>query len=111
MGHGDGLTPAGDDLLCGWLAVHRAAGVATTAVDDAVRRHLSRTTSLSAALLACALAGEVADPVGDYLRALGTSDAAAARARLEAFGQSSGHALADGVDLGLAQLTERASAA
>ena len=28
LGRGDGLTPYGDDVLCGWLAVHRAAGVA-----------------------------------------------------------------------------------
>ncbi|MGA8248799.1 MAG: DUF2877 domain-containing protein, partial [Nocardioides sp.] len=27
VGYGDGLTPLGDDVLCGWLAVHRAAGV------------------------------------------------------------------------------------
>ena len=34
VGRGDGLTPYGDDVLCGWLAVHRAAGVATLEVDD-----------------------------------------------------------------------------
>ena len=37
VGRGDGLTPYGDDVLCGWLAVHRAAGVATPEVDAAVR--------------------------------------------------------------------------
>ena len=37
VGRGDGLTPYGDDVLCGWLAVHRAAGVATPEVDATVR--------------------------------------------------------------------------
>ena len=37
VGRGDGLTPYDDDVLCGWLAVHRAAGVATDEVDAAVR--------------------------------------------------------------------------
>ena len=36
LGRGDGLTPLGDDVLCGWLALHRAAGVATPEVDEAV---------------------------------------------------------------------------
>ncbi len=81
VGRGDGLTPLGDDVVCGWLAAHRAAGVPTPDVDDAVRRLLPRTTTLSASLLECALAGEVADPVAAYLRSLGTPGADAARAR------------------------------
>ena len=67
VGRGDGLTPLGDDVLCGWLAAHRAAGVATPAVDDAVRRALPRTTTLSATLLECALPARCADVVADYL--------------------------------------------
>ncbi len=110
VGYGDGLTPLGDDVLCGWLAVHRAAGVPTAAVDDAVRRHLPRTTTLSATLLDCALAGEVADPVADYLRALGTPLAPAARDDLLALGHSSGLGLAHGIELGLAELAEGAPA-
>ena len=105
VGRGDGLTPLGDDVVCGWLAAHRAAGVPTPDVDDAVRRLLPRTTTLSASLLDCALAGEVADPVAAYLRALSTPHADAARAELEAFGQSSGRGLAHGIDLALGTLT------
>ena len=71
---------------------------------------LARTTTLSATLLECALAGEVADPVAAYLRALGTTRHDAARASLEAFGQSSGLGLAHGIDLALADLA-RAEAA
>ncbi len=105
VGHGDGLTPLGDDVICGWLAAHRGAGVPTPDVDEAVRHLLPRTTTLSASLLACALAGEVADPVATYLRSLGTTGADAARVELEAFGQSSGLGLAHGLDLALATLT------
>ncbi len=110
VGRGDGLTPLGDDVICGWLAAHRGAGTPTPDVDDAVRRLLPRTTTFSASLLACALAGEVVDPVAGYLRALGTTGADAARARLEAFGQSSGRGLAHGIDLALDGLTAQQAA-
>jgi len=105
VGSGGGLTPLGDDVVCGWLAAHRAAGVPTPEVDEAVRRLLPRTTTFSATLLECALAGEVADPVAAYLRSLGTPDADAARRGLESFGHSSGHGLAHGIDLALTELT------
>ena len=59
VGRGDGLTPYGDDVLCGWLAVHRAAGVATPEVDATVRALAPTTTLLSATLLDCAMHGEV----------------------------------------------------
>ena len=110
VGRGEGLTPLGDDVVCGWLAAHRGAGTPTPEVDDAVRRLLPRTTTLSASLLVCALAGEVADPVRDYLRSLGTTGADGARARLESFGHSSGVGLAHGIDLALDTLAaERAA--
>ena len=72
MGAGDGLTPYGDDVLCGWLAVHRASGRATDAVDAEVRDLLHRTTSLSAALLECAMHGEVIPEFAAYVAALDT---------------------------------------
>ncbi|HEY3530256.1 MAG TPA: DUF2877 domain-containing protein [Nocardioides sp.] len=113
VGRGDGLTPLGDDVLCGWLAAHRAAGVETPAVDDAVRRALPRTTTLSATLLECALAGEVADLAGDYLRALATPSETtvhAARAALVRLGHSSGAGLAHGIDLAVAALARGVAA-
>ena len=76
VGRGDGLTPYGDDVLCGWLAMHRAAGVETPDVDEAVREHLSRTTLLSATLLDCAIHGEVIPEFAAYVAALGTPDEA-----------------------------------
>jgi hypothetical protein len=110
VGRGDGLTPFGDDVLCGWLALHRAVGVPTPAVDDAVRRALHRTSTLSATLLECALAGEVADPVASYLRDLGTPREHQTRAALESLGHSSGRGLAHGLDLARADLAAREAA-
>lgn len=111
VGAGAGLTPLGDDVVVGWLALHRAAGVATPDVDDAVRRSLGRTTTLSATLLDCALEGEVAEPLRDHLAALGTPREASARARLEAWGASSGLGIAHGVDLARAALADAEAAA
>lgn len=66
VGRGSGLTPVGDDVLCGWLAVTVAVlgpaepGTGPAAVADAVRRHApTATTALSATLLGCAARGEV----------------------------------------------------
>jgi hypothetical protein len=110
VGLGEGLTPLGDDVVCGWLAAHRAAGVATPAVDAACRRALPRTTSLSATLLECALSGEVADLAAGYLRALGTSRERPARAALTTLGHSSGAGLAFGIDLALGELARQQAA-
>ncbi|MGC4111195.1 MAG: DUF2877 domain-containing protein [Nocardioides sp.] len=114
VGRGEGLTPLGDDVLCGWLAAQRSLGVATPEVDEAVRRALPRTTTLSATLLECALAGEAADLVVGYLRArnasAGVRSATAARLALTALGHSSGEGLAHGVDLALAELTTEVAA-
>ena len=110
VGRGGGLTPWGDDVLCGWLALHRSLRLPTPAVDDAVRRALPRTTLLSATLLECALAGEVADLLGGYLRSLGTPAEDAARTALLGLGHSSGHGLALGVDLARAALAEELAA-
>lgn len=60
VGRGSGLTPVGDDVLCGWLAIQHAARADATAITDAVRRIAPlATTALSATLLGCAARGEV----------------------------------------------------
>ena len=61
-------------MLCGWLAVHRAAGVATPEVDATVRALAATTTLLSATLLDCAMHGEVIPEFAAWLAALGTDD-------------------------------------
>jgi hypothetical protein len=102
VGAGDGLTPYGDDVLCGWLAVHRAAGHATDAVDAEIRERMHRTTSLSAALLDCAMHGEVIPEFAAYVAALGGPGEAAATAALRAVGHTSGAGLLEGARWALA---------
>ena len=104
IGRGDGLTPYGDDELCGWLAVHRAAGVATPEVDADVRAAPARTTLLSATLLDCALHGEVVPEFAAYVAAIGTPVEAERAAVLARIGHSSGRGLLAGARLALTRL-------
>ena len=99
-----GLTPLGDDVLCGWIATHRAAGVPTPEVDRAVRAGLHRTTLLSATLLDCALHGEVLPELGRFLRAVGTAAEPGRAADLRAVGGTSGAGLLLGARLALDDL-------
>ncbi|MEJ7794447.1 MAG: DUF2877 domain-containing protein [Nocardioides sp.] len=108
IGRGEGLTPLGDDLLAGWLALHRAAGVGTAEVDDVVRSHAHRTTLLSATLLDCAVHGEVVPEFAAWVAALGTPEAPPRAAALSAVGATSGAGLLHGAHLALAQLQEAA---
>jgi hypothetical protein len=95
VGRGDGLTPYGDDVLCGWLAVTRAAGVPTPEVDEQVRALAPTTTLLSATLLECAMAGEVVPEFGAWLTGTGSAEA------VERIGHSSGRGLLEGARLAL----------
>jgi hypothetical protein len=109
VGRGDGLTPYGDDVLCGWLAVHRAAGLATPEVDEAVRALAPTTTLLSATLLDCAMHGEVIPQFGTWLAALGTADEESRAAALARVGHTSGGGLLEGARRALEEL-ERVAA-
>jgi hypothetical protein len=84
-GLGPGLTPAGDDLLAGYIAglvlLHVQRNKATRLAEDAA----ARTGSLSATLLRHAALGEVPEPVHNLLA---TGDARP----LLSFGHSSGAA-------------------
>lgn len=111
VGAGDGLTPYGDDQLCGWLAVHRAAGVPTPEVDAAVRAMAYRTTLLSATLLDCALHGEVLPEFDAWLRVVGTPAERGRAAALAAIGHTSGHGLLTGARRALAALRRQTGAA
>lgn len=110
VGLGAGLTPSGDDVLCGLFAgVHtlapalglaglqrRVSRVGTAVLVDADQR----TTALSAALLGHAHHGELARPARGLLRALlGRTPLAAALAALLRVGHSSGRDLAAGLSL------------
>lgn len=97
VGRGDGLTPYDDDVLCGWLAIHRAAGVETPEADAEVRACLDRTTLLSATLLDCAMHGEVIPEFAAWV-ADPTDDRAAA---LAAVGHTSGRGMLAGARFAL----------
>jgi hypothetical protein len=103
VGLGDGLTPYGDDVLCGWLAVTRGAGIATPEVDAQVRSHVATTTLLSATLLECAMAGEVVPEFAAWLAGTGPVEA------VERIGHSSGRGLVEGARLAMSGL-ERVAA-
>lgn len=98
VGRGDGLTPYDDDVLCGWLAIHRGAGVPTPDADAAVRACLGRTTLLSATLLDCAMHGEV---IPEFAAWVADPSRAAA---LAAVGHTSGRGLLEGARLALSHL-------
>jgi hypothetical protein len=109
LGRGDGLTPYGDDVLCGWLAVHRAAGLATPEVDAAILERAATTTLLSATLLDCAMHGEVIPEFAAWLTALGTADEEPRAAVLARVGHTSGRGLLEGATRGLQEF-ERVAA-
>ncbi len=116
VGRGGGLTPEGDDLLCGWLAAHRATATPTPRTDAAVRALLHRTTLLSATLLEAALLGEVLPELAAWLLARGGPDEAARARDLAAVGHTSGAALLrgarcalDGLPLDLPPTHDRAA--
>jgi hypothetical protein len=105
VGRGSGLTPAGDDVLCGWFAIHHAAGVGVPEVERAVADLLWRTTTLSATLLDCAMHGEVIPEFARLVRALDEpADLPAAVDALVAVGHTSGRALLAGAELALGSL-------
>ncbi len=114
LGRGPGSTPAGDDLLAGFLAtmVVLARAVGRTAdldrlnpVGDRVRDRVdTHTTPLSATLLRCALDGAMARPAADLVRALTARDGPDGLARtrtavtaLARVGHTSGRDLATGI--------------
>ena len=95
MGLGEGLTPAGDDWLVGTLAALHRLGqhwafadghLASVLVGEAI----GRTTTIGAAFLAHALAGEFSEPARDLVTAESLPRARAAAARLAAMGATSG---------------------
>jgi hypothetical protein len=99
LGLGPGLTPEGDDLLAGaaaavaalepWSADRRAAWLAAAAPPDAA----TRTTKLSATLLALAARGQAIEPVHALLD-LEHERWEPALARLERLGHSTGRCYA-----------------
>jgi len=117
LGRGPGLTPEGDDLLCGVLAALHAFGPAAGVPDRALRglagalrpdRAEGRTTSLSATLLGLAVDGHALEPVLGVVRPEGdASSRGRTLGRLLEIGGSTGRAIAAGLHRGAAALLER----
>lgn len=112
LGRGSGLTPLGDDVLCGWLATARATGRDDAhSISDEVALHArERTTLLSATLLDCAARGDVLPQFRRLLDVLATeadpdtepnTDPGPAVADLVRVGHTSGTGLAVGCLLAL----------
>lgn len=99
LGRGPGLTPSGDDVLAGYLVGAAAFGLAADDVRRLVESQAARrTTTLSAALLRHAAAGETIPQVINLLDALaGRRPLEPALAELRAVGHTSGAALASGL--------------
>lgn len=116
LGRGSGLTPVGDDVLCGWLATLVAAsypGVAPTA-ERVVALAPQRTTALSATLLRRSVHAEVVPQFGRLLTALthpsnDTADPSDALSSVTRIGHTSGDGLVLGLALALAHLAPRSS--
>jgi hypothetical protein len=117
LGHGPGSTPAGDDLLAGFLATCVVLDPVLAARVAPLATHVgrlagARTTALSATLLACAAEGAMALPAAGFLRTLLAPQASpdrttAAFGHLARVGHTSGHDLALGI---LAALVAHATA-
>jgi hypothetical protein len=96
-GRGEGLTPAGDDVLAGF-AGRRAAAGRRVALSRLARR---RSSPLGLAYLRCAERGELAEAAAALLRAIVAGEPAAAARRgrrLSTWGASSGCALFWGME-------------
>lgn len=106
VGLGTGLTPSGDDILCGALAAAHAwgDGDALAQLWVAIAPRLSATTTLSAQFLADAREGDVAAELRDLLVGLSRSTWRPAYDTLVRVGHTSGADLAHGVLLFLQQL-------
>jgi hypothetical protein len=101
-GLGDGLTPAGDDVLTGAAAVHSQFGRRDGRRMSTVAA--GRASALGLAYMRCAERGELPDPGAELLAAIMRGSGSAARAamtRVQSWGASSGTALAWGICAGV----------
>lgn len=103
VGAGPGLTPSGDDVLCGLLLAGRAVGAGwlPELAGHVAELAPTRTTGLSASLLAAAVEGYAVAQVATFARLAARGERGTAYdlalARLLDVGHTSGAALAVGV--------------
>jgi hypothetical protein len=106
-GLGDGLTPAGDDVLAGYATARVALGSPVTLSGKAV----GRSSGIVLAYLRCAERGELPDVAARLLAAICRGSAAEAHAAvplLASWGASSGVALGWGINAAVACATRHA---
>jgi hypothetical protein len=108
-GRGVGLTPTGDDVLAGWMAVnwllYGPSACLLEACQQIVTVAKQQTHLLSQCWLGYAAAGNVAMPIKALLDALTKEDdiqLAAAMQAVLSMGATSGHDLMQGILSGLA---------
>ena len=93
-GLGIGLTPSGDDFLCGMLAGLILADIWETpfaaALKSEIQAHLGSTNDISRAFLSCALNRQFSLPVISLARHTGTYDPGEILASFSKIGHSSG---------------------
>jgi hypothetical protein len=104
IGLGPGLTPSGDDLLCGYLLGSRAFGAADAeaAAGTVLDAATGRTTALAVELLRHSARGECIPEVAAFVRALqsprhGRTELPQAWHRVGRIGNTTGSAMAAGV--------------
>lgn len=111
LGNGSGLTPFGDDVVCGMLATLLACGApcATPLRDEVLELAPQRTTSLSAALLRRTAEGDVLPAFAHVVSALLDHPARVPShiARLRAVGHTSGAGMLLGLHLALDHIHTR----
>lgn len=113
LGRGSGLTPLGDDVLCGWLATMVAAShpCSTPVAEETLALADQRTTALSATLLRRAASAEVVPQFTHLVHTLtngsGTPDRAVQE--LARVGHTSGLGLVLGLSFALDHLASRSS--
>jgi hypothetical protein len=103
-GLGEGLTPAGDDVLAGYAAA-QVTLAAPVALSPAAA---GRSSALGLAYLRCAERGELPEVGARLLTAICRGSVTAARAsasRLRSWGRTSGAALGWGINAAVAQAT------
>ena len=108
-GRGNGLTPSGDDILAGWMAVKWLLYGSTLAVREACQQIMAvarkQTHILSQCWLGYAAAGNVAWPMKMLLEVMIQEDEAQleqAVQRVLSMGATSGYDILQGILLGLA---------
>lgn len=107
IGLGIGLTPSGDDAVCGLLAVQHVNGGVDVRVDEQIQKALCNTTAVSKTMLHYALKGEFNESLLQLMVALTEDDEKQLKDRAEAvcrYGSTSGTDTLAGVISGLNSL-------